>query len=189
MTYTCKPPFKLRGSSKRTCRATGKWDGKKARCSEYLYEIRTLFKSNTFVLIGRKESIIDVTLNMTFHKSLLEYLLMFFPSLLCSFVFFYDPSMLLCFYPPLLRCFVSSLLCSFVRSFINFRYRLGIMCKDPGEITFGNRRVEGLQPGKYIQYWCFDYYNLTGSVERSVRIKCLETGEWSAPKPKCECTY
>lgn len=36
VTYTCKPPFKLRGSSTRTCRAIGKWDGKKARCSEYL---------------------------------------------------------------------------------------------------------------------------------------------------------
>ena len=139
---------------------------------------------------------------MSFIKSLLGYLLMFSPSFLRSFVVslfrcsfasllrcFYDHSMLLCFYTSILRCFVASLLCCFVRSFINLRYRLGIMCKDPGEISFGNRRVEGLQAEKYIQYWCFDNYYLVGSVERSVRIKCLETGEWSAPKPKCECTY
>ena len=150
----------------------------------------------------------SVTLTMSFHKSLLEYLLMFFflrsfvlslfhcfgAPLLRSFAASMTP---LCFYASILRCFVASLLrrfvasllCSLVRSFINLRYRLGIMCKDPGEISFGNRRVEGLQAGKYIQYWCFDYYNLTVSVEPSVRIKCLETGEWSAPKPKCECTY
>ena len=77
-----------------------------------------------------------------------------------------------------------TLLC-FVPSFMNLRYRLGIMCKDPGEISFGNRRVEGLQAGKYIEYWCYDSYNLIGSV----RIKCLETGEWSASKPKCKRTY
>ena len=89
----------------------------------------------------------------------------------------------------LLRCFVASLLCSLGRSFINLRYRLGIMCKDPGEISSGNRQVEGLQAGKHIQYWSFDNYYLIGSFERSVRIKCLETGEWSAPKPKCKRTY
>ena len=35
VTYKCKKPYKLRGSAKRTCRATGKWDGTKTRCSKY----------------------------------------------------------------------------------------------------------------------------------------------------------
>ena len=59
------------------------------------------------------------------------------------------------------------------------------MCKDPGEIVFGNRRYEGSQAGKYIQYWCLDdKYKLVGSA----RITCLKSGQWSAPKPKCERT-
>ncbi|XP_078348020.1 uncharacterized protein LOC144633100 [Oculina patagonica] len=91
VTYTCNSPYKLRGSAKRTCRAIGKWDGKKARCK--------------------------------------------------------------------------------------------IMCKDPGEITYGNRRVDGMQAGKYIKYWCIgDVYKLVGSAI----LKCLDTGEWDNPTPKCE---
>ena len=35
VTYKCKKPYELRGSETRTCRATGKWDGKKTRCSKY----------------------------------------------------------------------------------------------------------------------------------------------------------
>ena len=35
VTYKCKKPYKLRGSETRTCRATGKWDGKTTRCSKY----------------------------------------------------------------------------------------------------------------------------------------------------------
>nr|XP_058966491.1 CUB and sushi domain-containing protein 1-like [Pocillopora verrucosa] len=35
VTYKCKKPYKLRGSAKRTCRATGKWDGTKTRCKTY----------------------------------------------------------------------------------------------------------------------------------------------------------
>ena len=35
VTYKCKKPYKLRGSETRTCRATGKWDGGKTRCSKY----------------------------------------------------------------------------------------------------------------------------------------------------------
>ncbi|XP_078348103.1 sushi, von Willebrand factor type A, EGF and pentraxin domain-containing protein 1-like isoform X1 [Oculina patagonica] len=91
VTYTCNSPYKLRGSAKRTCRANGKWDGKKARCK--------------------------------------------------------------------------------------------IMCKDPGEITYGNRQVDGMQAGKYIKYWCIgDAYKLVGSAI----LKCLDTGEWDNPPPKCE---
>lgn len=33
--YSCDSPYNLRGSAKRTCRATGEWDGKKAKCSEF----------------------------------------------------------------------------------------------------------------------------------------------------------
>ena len=112
-------------------------------------------------------------------------LLCFYPSLLHRFV----ASLLRRVVALLLRLFVASLLCSLVRSFINLRHCLGIMCKDPGYTVSGNRRVEGLLAGKYIEYWCFPGFNLIGSAERSVRIKCLETGEWSAPKPKCERTY
>ncbi|KAL9989282.1 hypothetical protein ACROYT_G003815 [Oculina patagonica] len=91
VTYTCNSPYKLRGSAKRTCRAIGKWDGKKARCKT--------------------------------------------------------------------------------------------TCKDPGEITYGNRQVDGLQAGKYIKYWCIgDAYTLVGSAI----LKCLDTGEWDNPTPKCE---
>lgn len=35
VTYECKKGHRLRGSVERTCRATGKWDGAKARCSKY----------------------------------------------------------------------------------------------------------------------------------------------------------
>ena len=117
-------------------------------------------------------------------SSVPPFLRSFVPSFLRSFV----PSFLRSFVPSFLRSFVPSFVCSFVpsclRSFINLLYRLGIECKDPGEISSGNRRVEGVQAGKYIQYWCFESYDLIGSA----RIKCLETGEWSAPKPKCERT-
>ncbi|XP_044179768.1 sushi, von Willebrand factor type A, EGF and pentraxin domain-containing protein 1-like isoform X6 [Acropora millepora] len=33
VTYLCQEPYILHGSPKRTCRANGKWDGKRARCS------------------------------------------------------------------------------------------------------------------------------------------------------------
>ena len=36
-THSCNSPYKLRGSAIRTCRAIGKWDGKKAKCSEYVH--------------------------------------------------------------------------------------------------------------------------------------------------------
>ena len=146
VTYTCKPPFKLRGSSKRTCRATGKWDGRKARCSEYLYGIKTLFKSDTFILIGWKGNItiMSVTLTMSFHKSLLGYLLMFFfflrsfvPSLFhCFGALCFVPSLLL--WPlyasmlqssvtSLLRRVVASSLCRFVALFLcSFVYKLAL---------------------------------------------------------------
>ena len=64
-------------------------------------------------------------------------------------------------------------------------YLLGIMCKDPGNIAFGNRRQEGFQAGKSIQYWCYDAYTLKGSA----RITCQKSGQWSAPKPVCSRTY
>ncbi|XP_022793977.1 CUB and sushi domain-containing protein 3-like isoform X2 [Stylophora pistillata] len=35
VTYKCKKPYKLRGSAKRKCRATGKWDGEKTRCKTF----------------------------------------------------------------------------------------------------------------------------------------------------------
>ncbi|XP_068726391.1 sushi, von Willebrand factor type A, EGF and pentraxin domain-containing protein 1-like [Montipora capricornis] len=35
VTYSCPPSYTLRGSSKRTCRSKGIWDGKKARCKKF----------------------------------------------------------------------------------------------------------------------------------------------------------
>lgn len=34
VTYLCQEPYILHGSPKRSCRANGKWDGKKASCSK-----------------------------------------------------------------------------------------------------------------------------------------------------------
>ncbi|XP_015754992.1 PREDICTED: sushi, von Willebrand factor type A, EGF and pentraxin domain-containing protein 1-like isoform X2 [Acropora digitifera] len=60
-------------------------------------------------------------------------------------------------------------------------------CRDPGEITHGNRRYTSFQVGKYITYWCFPGYNMTGNA----RITCEEdrsTGNprWSSNKPICQ---
>ncbi|KAJ7383514.1 Complement receptor type [Desmophyllum pertusum] len=57
-----------------------------------------------------------------------------------------------------------------------------IMCKEPSDIRYGNKRVAGLQAGKYAQYWCYDSFTLVGSA----RITCLGTGKWSASPPKCQ---
>ncbi|XP_074621721.1 CUB and sushi domain-containing protein 3-like isoform X3 [Acropora palmata] len=95
ITYSCPPRYTLRGSSKRSCRAIGEWDGRKTRCRKF--------------------------------------------------------------------------------------------CRDPGEITHGNRRYTSFQVGKYITYWCFPGYNMTGNA----RITCEEdrsTGNprWSSNKPICQ---
>ena len=58
------------------------------------------------------------------------------------------------------------------------------MCNDPGDISNGNRREDGFQAGKFVQYWCWENYKLIGSAI----IRCLETGKWSSPKPRCENT-
>ncbi|XP_067016833.1 sushi, von Willebrand factor type A, EGF and pentraxin domain-containing protein 1-like isoform X2 [Acropora muricata] len=60
-------------------------------------------------------------------------------------------------------------------------------CRDPGEITHGNRRYTSFQVGKYITYWCFPGYNMTGNA----KITCEEdrsTGNprWSSNKPICQ---
>ena len=39
ITYSCPSPYTLRGSSKRSCRAIGEWDGRKTRCSECIIMI------------------------------------------------------------------------------------------------------------------------------------------------------
>ena len=111
VTYTCNPPFKLRGSSTRTCRATGKWDGKKARCSEYLCSFKFFFKDDTFILSGQKEAKIGVTLSVSFHEySLLKFLRSFVPSFVRSFV--------CSFVPPFLRPSVPLFLCSLLFLFL-----------------------------------------------------------------------
>ncbi|XP_073244349.1 sushi, von Willebrand factor type A, EGF and pentraxin domain-containing protein 1-like isoform X2 [Porites lutea] len=60
--------------------------------------------------------------------------------------------------------------------------RCRVMCDDPGDIAFGNRRYDGFQAGKTIIYWCYDAYELVGSP----RMTCQNNGRWSASKPKCE---
>ncbi|XP_058944842.2 protein lev-9 [Pocillopora verrucosa] len=47
VTYECKKGYRLRGSVERTCRATGKWDGAKARC-------RTLCQNPGHISFGNR---------------------------------------------------------------------------------------------------------------------------------------
>ena len=66
-------------------------------------------------------------------------------------------------------------------------FLLGKFCQDPGEITHGNRTYTSFQVGKYITYWCFPGYNMTGEA----RMTCEEdrsTGHprWSSTKPICQ---
>ena len=56
-----------------------------------------------------------------------------------------------------------------------------INCTDPGTPINGTRNVVDLYYNSTVSYSCNTGYNLTGAAS----IRCLATGQWSAPVPSC----
>ncbi|XP_066022207.1 protein lev-9 isoform X2 [Pocillopora verrucosa] len=64
-----------------------------------------------------------------------------------------------------------------------------IICKDPGDIDFGNKQLyrrnfeeDYLEVGDRVEYNCFPGYEMEGSKY----LVCGSTGEWNKDKPKCK---
>ncbi|KXJ11942.1 CUB and sushi domain-containing protein 3 [Exaiptasia diaphana] len=57
------------------------------------------------------------------------------------------------------------------------------LCKDPGDIKFGNKQEDRryYKVGSKITYWCFPNYEQEGNN----KLICTKAGTWSSPPPKC----
>ncbi|XP_078381974.1 CUB and sushi domain-containing protein 3-like isoform X2 [Oculina patagonica] len=58
-----------------------------------------------------------------------------------------------------------------------------LICMDPGNIHYGQRKHDGFELGKPVEYRCLPGFTMQGSNI----LTCTRTGAWDKVKPNCTC--
>ncbi|XP_078348139.1 protein lev-9-like isoform X2 [Oculina patagonica] len=58
-----------------------------------------------------------------------------------------------------------------------------LICKDPGSLPNGQRKHNGFELGKQVEYRCLPGFTMQGSST----LTCTRTGAWDKVKPSCTC--